>query len=140
MTYEHQDVGLFHERFGLDNTHWPRTIGPRDLPDGLLDFRLKFMQEELAEFIKGMEEDDIGQMADALVDLAYVIHGTAHLLGLPWDTLWNDVQRANMSKVRANPDGSNSKRGSSFDVVKPAGWVGPHTNLILRNYGFETKD
>ena len=47
-----------------------------------------------------------------------------------WLELWNDVQRANMSKVRAQK-AADSKRGSQWDVVKPAGWVGPQTKQVL---------
>jgi predicted HAD superfamily Cof-like phosphohydrolase len=75
-------------------------------------------------------------MADALIDLVYVAMGTAHLLGLPWEALWNEVQIANMRKVRAAADASDSKRGSAFDVVKPPGWQPPNIKRILENYGW----
>ena len=50
-----------------------------------------------------------------------------------WDDFWSDVQRANMSKERALK-ASDSKRGSAWDVIKPAGWVGPRTEDILAKY------
>jgi hypothetical protein len=50
-----------------------------------------------------------------------------------WDEMWTDVQRANMSKERALK-ASDSKRGSVWDVVKPAGWVPPNTDGILNKY------
>jgi predicted HAD superfamily Cof-like phosphohydrolase len=50
-----------------------------------------------------------------------------------WDELWTDVQRANMSKVRAEK-ASDSKRGSQWDVVKPAGWVPPQTDAIMKKH------
>lgn len=50
-----------------------------------------------------------------------------------WFELWNDVQRANMSKERAKK-ASDSKRGSTWDVVKPAGWVGPQTAAIIAKH------
>jgi len=136
------DVGDFHEKFGLPFVESNNTINlPGDTGaeknDALMQFRIKFMEEELTEFIQGYEFKDIAQMADALVDLSYVVLGTAHMLGLPWQELWDDVQRANMTKERAASDGSNSKRGSSFDVVKPEGWVGPETHEILRANGFD---
>ena len=148
------DVGDFHEKFDLpfvrnfpiDNPDGSTTYGD-DAPAGpikrsakklneLLEFRTKFLDEELDEFKKGIAEGDIAQQADALVDLVYVALGTAHMLGLPWDQLWDDVQRANMTKERAAADGSNSKRGSDLDVIKPAGWVGPDTVGILLTHGF----
>jgi len=50
-----------------------------------------------------------------------------------WDDMWSDVQRANMSKTRAEK-ASDSKRGSKWDVVKPPGWVPPRTEEILARY------
>ena len=50
-----------------------------------------------------------------------------------WDELWDDVQRANMSKVRALKAGD-SKRGSTYDVVKPKGWVPPRTAQLIEKF------
>lgn len=48
--------------------------------------------------------------------------------------LWNDVQRANMSKERATRD-DQSKRGSAaFDIIKPEGWVPPNGAQIIKDY------
>lgn len=50
-----------------------------------------------------------------------------------WVELWADVQRANMSKERA-VRASDSKRGSTYDVIKPAGWVPPQTEAIIAKH------
>lgn len=136
MSDNFANVGEFHEQFGLDSVTF-NGVGQRPFPPELADFRIKFMQEELDEFIEGHDEGNLAKMADALIDLVYVAMGTAHLLGLPWQELWNDVQRANLAKVRASSDGSDSKRLSAFDVIKPEGWVPPHTEAILEAYGFD---
>lgn len=48
--------------------------------------------------------------------------------------LWDDVQRANMTKERAT-SATAGKRGSAvFDIIKPPGWVGPDTAAVIRNY------
>lgn len=139
MQSNFQDVGDFHVKFNLPAVegYWLAKPTGLENDEALMAFRTKFLDEELDEFKKGRDEGDVAQMADALIDLVYVALGTAHFLGLPWDSLWEDVQRANMTKVRAAADGSDSKRGSAFDVVKPPGWQGPNTNSILRDYGFE---
>lgn len=135
MTTNFDDVGYFHERFGLDNvTH--QDSGPRDVPMDLMEFRRKFLHEELEEFEEGLAEGDEAKMADALIDLVYVAMGTAHLRGYPWEALWAEVQRANMSKVRAQRDGSDSVRGSQYDVVKPPGWKAPNIEGVLVKHGF----
>lgn len=130
------DVGDFHKKFGLDNaTH--HGAFPREVPDDVIEFRRKFMQEELDEFIEGWEEGDHAKMADALVDLTYVAMGTAHLQGYPWEVLWSEVQRANLQKVRASgADDPRGKRGHVLDVVKPEGWQPPDIQGILTEFGW----
>jgi predicted HAD superfamily Cof-like phosphohydrolase len=61
----------------------------------VVDFRAKFLQEELDEFISSDEQDDLEGAVDALVDLVYVAYGTALLLGISpeaWQELFDDVQ------------------------------------------------
>jgi predicted HAD superfamily Cof-like phosphohydrolase len=126
------DVGHFHEKFGLDNTthHAP---GPRMVTDETIVFRTKFMYEELKEFQEAMVENDMPGAFDALLDLVYVAMGTAHLFGFPWQEGWDAVQTANMQKVRATT-AEESKRGSTLDVVKPMGWTPPDIAAILEQY------
>lgn len=129
------DVANFHHRFGLDNTVYNEP-GPRSWDPELIQFRAKFMAEELKEFNDAVAEQDHAKMFDALIDLVYVAHGTAHLLGYPWEGGWAAVHEANMNKVRAASDGSDSVRGSALDVVKPEGWTPPDIAGILNHYGF----
>lgn len=135
MTDNFNDVGVFHDKFGLANNTWDGP-GRREVSSELLLFRHKFMHEELDEFWKAWQDSDEAKMADALIDLVYVAMGTAHLMGLPWHTLWEDVQRANMTKVRASPDQPGVRGHHEFDVVKPEGWEGPHTEEILKRFGW----
>jgi predicted HAD superfamily Cof-like phosphohydrolase len=132
------DVGLFHAKFGLPFVSADEgDAGPREWDAELIEFRRKFLHEELKEFEDGILAGDDAMMADALVDLVYVALGTAHLLGYPWHTIWSRVQQANMAKVRAAKDGSDSVRGSAWDVVKPPGWTAPDVVGVLRAFGFE---
>lgn len=135
MRSNFDDVGDFHERFGLDSvTH--HGSGPRYVPVDLTDFRIAFMREEITEFEDAVTEQDAAKMFDALLDLVYVALGTAQLCGFPWQEGWDAVQRANMSKRRARPDGADSTRHSSWDVVKPPGWTPPAIDKILTVSGF----
>ena len=120
-----QQVQEFHRKFDLpdgeaDNDHMTKDVR---------EFRSGFMQEELNEFKDAMFSVDA---FDALLDLAYVVYGTALFMGISpeqWDKGMAVVHAANMTKIRAKADASNSKRGSSFDVVKPKGFVGPEEKL-----------
>lgn len=129
------DVGDFSEMIGLDNVTW-HGAGPREVPEELAKLRRTLIEEELKEWLDAIEAGDIDEQADALVDLVYVVMGTAQVYGFPWHELWNDVQRANMTKKRAEADGSNSKRGNGFDAYKPEGWIGPRTHDIMLKNGF----
>lgn len=121
------DVLAFQQKFNVPMAHEPSW-----LPGHLFEFRLKFLKEELLEFEVAYLQGDMHGTADALVDLAYVLHGTALMMGLPWPMLWDEVQKKNMQKERAKHAGE-SKRGSSFDVVKPAGWTAPDHTAALGN-------
>lgn len=120
-----QDIGDFHEKFEL-----AYKDGARQLPAELQDFRSKFMQEELDEYNEAVKEGDLVKQFDALIDLVYVAIGTAYLQGLPFQLGWTAVHAANMLKVRALRE-SDSKRGSTYDVVKPEGWQKPDGVLAL---------
>ena len=123
----YKDIVEFHEKFGLA---CPRV--PHELVRELAEFRIRFMQEELFEYITATAAGDLEGQFDALVDLVYVALGTAYLQGLPFKEGWDVVHSANMKKVRAGPNGEGSKRGSPFDVIKPAGWVGPDLKPLLK--------
>lgn len=121
-----QDVQAFHEKFAV-----PQAPQPAWLDVAATDFRAKFLQEELNEFGEAYADGDMVKAFDALMDLAYVAFGTAAMMGLPWQQGWELVQQANMSKVRAQADGSDSKRGSALDVVKPVGFVPADVGIAL---------
>lgn len=129
------DVGAFHHKFGLPDVNVDGPI-PRLISADLAYFRLDFLQEELSELKQAYEDHDLPGIADALVDLVYVALGTAHFHGLPWEELWDEVQRANMTKERA-PSAEASKRNSTFDVIKPEGWQPPAIAATLAKYGWK---
>jgi predicted HAD superfamily Cof-like phosphohydrolase len=125
-----QDVVEFNTKFGV-----PHAERPSYLDSKTMLFRLNFMKEELQEFETAANADNMHEMADALVDLVYVALGTAHMMGLPWEKLWDEVQRSNMSKVRAT-SADQSKRGSTLDVIKPEDWQVPnHWAALDEGYG-----
>jgi predicted HAD superfamily Cof-like phosphohydrolase len=139
------DVALFHQKFGL-----AYEDGVRALPEQVEDFRIKFMHEELDEYVEAMNNHHLSlkqpglsgyepqetlvhleKAFDGLIDLAYVLFGTSYLHGFPFIEGWRRVHAANMAKVRAT-DSSQSKRGSALDVVKPEGWKAPVLMDLLK--------
>ena len=136
------DVGRFHKKFGLPYTPSSTAVTDRSrrvphlIDDATQEFRLRFLQEELDELADAYHNDDLADIADALVDLVYVAMGTAHMHNLPWPQLWREVQRSNMQKERAKEVHA-SKRGTLLDVVKPRGWMPPQLRALLLSYGME---
>jgi len=130
------DVKDFNKKFGLMVHDKPTHLTTRKLSE-----RIEFMYEELSEFEESAQVNgvvngeavyqDMEGMADALVDLVYVAIGTAVMMGLPWQQLWDDVHRANMAKVLGA-----TKRNHRVDLMKPEGWVGPKTSEILTQAGY----
>jgi len=123
----YEDVKQFSLKFGMLVYDEPGHMSKR-----MADERIQFMKEELQEFEDAVASDDLALQADSLVDLVYVAIGTALALGLPWQELWDDVQRANMEKVRGT-----THRGNKVDVTKPEGWVPPKGNEILMAHGYD---
>lgn len=125
------EVHAFHVKFGLLPPPVPTLLNRETLMlRGLL------MAEERSEFMSAHDDGDLAGAADALIDLAYVVMGTAVLMGLPWQELWNRVHHANMRKVRAER-AQDSKRGSTLDVIKPSGWEPPDHLPVLKRYGWK---
>lgn len=110
-------VKEFQEKF-----YGPYTEGPRQLPYDLGELKFIHMREELVEWQKGRAEGDLEQQLDALIDLVYVALGTAYQQGNDFNEGFRRVHAANMMKVRALK-AEESKRNSTWDVVKPEGWT-----------------
>lgn len=120
------DIVTFHNKFEIPQAKTPTL----NVAEGLMDFRVKFMKEELDEFVEALLVNDRVQAFDALLDLVYVAMGTAYICRFPWERGWQIVQEANVTKQRVKC-AEDSKRGSKYDVVKPEGWVAPDRELEL---------
>lgn len=120
------DVDMFHEKFGLEYRGEPRALDNAEL-----DFRLKFLREELDEVIEAAVLGDLAQLGGELADLVWVAIGFALRSGIDLRDHWEEIRRANMAKVRAT-DASQSKRGNTIDIVKPEGWQRPNHGEVLK--------
>jgi len=120
-----KDIDLFHKKFGFKKND---TVS---IPDDneLVNFRTAFLLEELAEYTQALTKKDTAAALDALVDIVYIALGTAWLFNLPFEKAWEEVQKANMKKIRTKS--KSKKRGTSFDVVKPKGWTPPDIEQVI---------
>lgn len=67
------------------------------------DFRQRILDEEVEELRAAASKNDIVSIADALADIVYVACGTAVTYGIPFDRVFAEVHRSNMTKF--GPDG-----------------------------------
>lgn len=112
------DIAELHNKFGVRE-----KVGEFDKQKlrAFLDFRIKFLQEELDELKAAKNADDV---VDALIDLCVVAIGTLDVMQMNSYEAWNRVHAANMSKEvgikasRPNPLGLP-------DLIKPDGWEAP---------------
>lgn len=131
--FEH--VAEFHHKLQLPVSH--AVGGPRYC--GLMGpleqmYRVEFLKEELLEFTQAWDQKDLAGCADALVDLVWVVLGTAHYMGLPFDQLWAEVYRANMEKRLRQEGDPIHKRGAVETIVKPEGWHPPDIEGVLKSW------
>lgn len=121
--------------------------------------RVRLMLEELTETTEALTAGDMVGFADGLADLLYVTVGAAVAYGIPLPAVWNEVQRANMTKFPTCPNCSgrgyyedesdvdllstNSEcascnghgrvaiRDAGGKVQKPPGWTPPNIAHVL---------
>lgn len=100
----------------------PVPQAPSVLSSERLEFYLGAAGEELGELVKATNAGDVGEAADALVDLIYFTLGRLYEMGVPADVAFDDVHRANMTKERGRKQRDVQH---DDDAVKPEGWTAP---------------
>ena len=76
----YQAVNEFQQAFGLFVADKP-SLPPQDLRD----LRIRLLAEEVREYHEADQEWDLVEVADALVDIAYIVCGTALTYGIAPD-------------------------------------------------------
>ena len=116
---EFEQVKEFHKAFNC-----PYSETPVFLSSGESARRVKFMREEIQEFI---EAENIYDQADAMIDLIYFALGTLVEMGVKPKNLFDIVQNANMSKLW--DDGKARYREGDVKVLKPPSWEDPYPKI-----------
>lgn len=90
------EVSKFHTTFNMPILDEP-TIPSKER----CALRINLLQEELNELKEAVEENDLVEAADALCDIQYVLSGAILEFGLgsKFKSLFDEVQRSNMSKT-----------------------------------------
>ena len=107
------DVYAFHEKFGCQIGDAPAAPDPQTA-----ELRKKLIDEEVAELHAAQAAGDLPGIADAIVDSIYVLLGYAISYGIDVRPIWDEVQRANMSK-----EGGGTRADGK--IMKPEGWQPP---------------
>lgn len=119
----YRDVLEFHEKFN-------QRIGVKpEFPDaGERFLRIGLLNDEVEEYLESEQSNDFVNLARELVDIIYIVCGTAISYGIPLDKVWDAIHEANMRKL--GPDGKPIYREDG-KILKPPGWTPANINEIL---------
>lgn len=133
--FDEVENGVF--RSGLHGNKMKSMSIPRVLPIGLHMFTAARLRSQVDMFklaYESAKQEEVGGLELSLMSLKSICtsaYMAAAMMLVPWERCWQHVQAANMSKVRAKADGSDSKRSTPWDVVKPAGWKAPDAKIAM---------
>ena len=124
------DIAEMHAKYGVNTK--VRTFDAEKLKS-FLEFRVKFLEEELTELKDNMENPE--EIVDALIDLCVVAIGTLDAFDIDSYKAWNEVHRANMNK-EVGVKASRPNPLNLPDLIKKPDWVPP---CHKGNYGLLEK-
>jgi len=126
------DIEDMHEKYGVNEKI--RQFDADKLKQ-FLEFRVKFLEEELNELKDNVEACNPEEIVDALIDLCVVAIGTLDAFEVNADLAWDEVFEANMKKEVGIKESRPNPLGLP-DLIKPEGWTAPdHTG----NHGLLSK-
>ena len=117
-----KDIEDMQDKYGVRK--WAEDPANKDKLKNFLEFRMDFLREELEETEAALVNMDGEEIVDGLVDLCVVAIGTLLAFGVDPYKAWDEVHRANMSKVI----GVKKERPYPLglpDLAKPEGWQPP---------------
>jgi predicted HAD superfamily Cof-like phosphohydrolase len=89
-----------------------------------LEFRAKFIQEELTELFEAINGEEPDEVVDAFIDIIVIALGSLDAFDVDIKTAWKRVHYANMQKEIGLKDSRPNPLGLP-DLVKPKGWQAP---------------
>ena len=91
---------------------------------------LRAFREEVQEF---EDADTLADEVDAVEDLIYFAAGRLHEMGVDGGECFEEIQRANMAKVRGRREKRSHglSEAGGFDAVKPEGWTPPDIDAAI---------
>lgn len=129
MNQWHHDINEMHAKYGVHE--WVQQELDREDKDWsrlnkFLEFRLRFLQEELDETrAAAIVDKNPAEVVDGLIDLCVIAIGTLDAFNVDAQKAWEQVHTANMKKERGIKESRPNPLGLP-DLIKPEGWVGPN--------------
>jgi len=135
-----KDIAEMHDKFGVHD--WiEKNKDDSELMKKFLQFRVRFLREELEETAKAVDFEDEKEIVDGLIDLCVVAIGTLDAFDVDSHKAWDEVHDKNMQKEPGVKPGRPNPLGLP-DLIKPAGWEGPnhegntgHFSLLFQKSG-----
>lgn len=120
-----QDIEHMHDKYGVPG--WVNDCvlsGQFDKLQEYLNFRIRFLEEELNETKAAAENWNPEEIVDGLIDLCVVAIGTLDAFEVNAYSAWDRVLKANMAKQVGVKESRPNPLGLP-DLVKPEGWTAP---------------
>ena len=89
-----------------------------------LEFRAKFIQEELTELFEAINNEEPDEVVDAFIDIIVIALGSLDAFDVDIKKAWKRVHHANMQKKIGVKDSRPNPLGLP-DLVKPKDWQAP---------------
>lgn len=105
----------------------------------MADLYKSLIDEEYQELLDAWKDRDgslenTAEIADACIDIIYVVSGLMHSMGLNPKAFWDEVQRSNLSKAVRLADGSYQIiRRDDGKIQKPETYSKPDLIGVLRD-------
>lgn len=124
MNQWHHDINEMHAKYGVHD--WIEdNMDNAEIMQKFLDFRLKFLEEELNETKAAAQYDrNASEVVDGLIDLCVIAIGTLDAFNVDAQKAWEAVHAANMAKEVGVKESRPNPLGLP-DLIKPEGWKGP---------------
>ena len=118
-----EDVKKFMKTFGQ-----PVIYKPQFPDEKTMSLRYDLIKEELNELETAMKEKNLKEIADALTDILYVTYGAGCAYGIDLDKCFQEVQRANMSKLGKDGKPIYNEKGK---VMKGPNYIEPNLKQFV---------
>jgi len=94
-----------------------------------MQLRLNLIKEELSELEDAMKTKNLKEIADALTDILYVTYGAGYAYGIDLDKCFEEVQKANMSKLGKDGKPIFNEQGK---VMKGPNYIKPDLSKFVK--------